>query len=375
MAVIGERVAVHTQPKGIRLGVVGVGYWGSNHLRVLASTTNVAAVVGIDQRLADGSGGPAGTQPVARHGVAYAAMEDALPQVDAVIIATPPASHAVLGLQAIAAGKHVLIEKPLATTAAEARELVRAAEDAGVVLMSGHTFAYNPAVHKLRDVVRSREFGELYYLDCARLNLGIYQTDVNVIVDLAPHDISIANIVLAARPTAVTAWGSRHVDPEHEDVAYLRLDYAEAGVRVNMHVSWLDPHKVRRITAVGSKQMAVFDDLSPDERIRVYDRAALPPERGDGPFSKFAYHLGDVVCPYVDFAEPLAVQDQHFVDCITAGTRPWTDGASGLSVVEVLDCAQISLVEQRPVLLTEVTQHELPAASAAAMACTVASTA
>lgn len=369
---------MHTQAEGIRLGVVGVGYWGSKHLRVLASTTNVAAVVGIDQRLADGPGGPGGppwAQPALGHGVAYADMQDALPEVDAIIIATPPASHAALGLQAIAAGKHVLIEKPLATTAAEARALVQAAEDAGVVLMSGHTFAYNPAVHKLREVVRARKFGQLYYLDCARLNLGIYQTDVNVIVDLAPHDISIANFLLGAYPTSVTAWGSRHVHPEHEDVAYLRLDYAEAGVRVNMHVSWLDPHKVRRITAAGSKQMAVYDDLSPDEPIRVYDRAALPPERGNGSFPKFAYHLGNVVCPYVDFAEPLAVQDQHFVDCSTTGTRPWTDGASGLSVVEVLDCAQLSLVEQRPVSLTELAQHGLPTASAAAIACTAASTA
>lgn len=348
------------KPEGLRVGVVGVGYWGSKHVRVLRSTTGVAAVIGVDQRFRQiGDGFP----PI-DHGIAaYADIEDALPHVEAVIIATPPASHAQLGQKAIAAGKHVLIEKPLATTSEAAQALVDAAEAVGVVLMPGHTFEHNAAVHKLRDLVRGGDLGRPFYLDCARLNLGLYQTDVNVILDLAPHDISISNFVLGSRPTTVTAWGSRYVHPQHEDVAYLRLDYADIGVRTNIHVSWLDPHKVRRITAVGSKKMVVYNDMADSERIRVYDKSAIPPDEGDGPLSQFAYHLGDTVSPFVAFAEPLAVQDQHFVDCVTSGSRPSVEGGSGLAVVQVLECAQISLREQRPVTLAEVTQrpHRHPA--------------
>jgi predicted dehydrogenase len=343
-----------TQGEGIRIGVVGVGYWGSKHVRVLRSTTGVATVIGIDQRFSEAPGQP---QQADCDVAGYGDIADVLASVDALVIATPPSSHAALGLQAIEAGKHVLIEKPLATAAAEARALVEAARAADVVLMPGHTFEHNAAVHMLRDLLRDRELGQLFYLDCARLNLGLYQDDVNVIVDLAPHDISITNFVLGSRPTTVTAWGSRHVHPEHEDVAYLRLDYADVGVQANIHVSWLSPEKVRRITAVGSKKMVVYDDLAVDERIRVFDKSAVPPEEGDGPLSRVAYHLGGVVSPFVAFAEPLAVQDQHFVDCIRDGSRPSNDGCSGLTVVQVLECAQISLREQRPVALTEVMQQ------------------
>jgi predicted dehydrogenase len=216
--------------------------------------------------------------------------------------------------------------------------------------------------------VRSGELGQLYYLNSARLNLGLYQSDVNVIWDLAPHDVSIANFVLDSRPTMVTAWGSRHIHPDHEDVAYLRLDYAELDVRVNIHVSWLDPRKVRQLTAVGSKKMAVYDDMAPEERIRVYDKAAIPPEAGDGPLSKVAYRVGEVVSPFVAFSEPLAVQDQQFVDSILAGTRPATDGNSGLGVVHALECAQISLAEHRPVALAEVSLRQaVPALTPASL--------
>ena len=321
---------------------------------MLRSTTGVVDVVGVDQRFAQIGDG----RRESEHGIAaYADIEDALPRVDAVVIATPPASHAPLALKAIAAGKHVLIEKPMATTTDEARMLVDAAADVGVVLMPGHTFEHNSAVHKLRDLVRTGHLGRLFYLDCARLNLGLYQTDVNVIFDLAPHDISISNFVLGSRPTTVTVWGSRHVHPEHEDVAYLRLDYSDLGVRSNIHVSWLDPRKVRRITAVGSKKMVVYNDIADAERIRIYDKSATPPEGSDAPLSSVAYHLGDVVSPFVPFAEPLAVQDQHFIDCIVNDSPPCVDGSSGLAVVQTLECAQISLREQRPVALAEVAQR------------------
>lgn len=345
---------------GIRVAVVGIGYWGSRHVRVLRSTTGVAAVAGVDQRFSEiGNKGHE-----IDHGVtAYSCIEDALPNVDAVIIATPPASHAPLGLQAIEAGKHVLIEKPMATTTQAARHLIDAADSAGVLLMPGHTFEHNAAVHKLREIVSTGQLGRLFYLDCERLNLGLYQTDVNVIFDLAPHDISISNFLLGAQPTTVTAWASRHVHPEHEDVAYVRLDYADLGVRTTIHDSWLSPEKVRRITAVGSQKMVVYNDMADGERIRVYDKSAMPPSEADGPLSQVAYHLGDIVSPFVAFAEPLAVQDQHFIDCIINGSRPSVDGSSGLAVVQALECAQISLREQRPVALAEVTQRHSPGLS------------
>lgn len=345
---------MRTRAEGIRVGVVGVGYWGSRHLRVLRSTTGVSTVIAVDQRFAQIGDG--GREP--EHGdKAYADISDALPHVDALVIATPPASHAPLALKAIAAGKHVLIEKPMATTTDAARMIVDAAKDAGVVLMPGHTFEHNAAVHKLRDLVRGGHLGRLFYLDSARLNLGLYQTDVNVVFDLAPHDISISNFVLGALPTTVTVWASRHVHPEHEDVAYLRLDYGDLGVRSNIHVSWLDPRKVRRITAVGARKMVVYDDMADEERIRIYDKSATPPEGSDAPLSGVAYHLGEIVAPFVPFAEPLAVQDQHFIDCIVNGSAPCVDGNSGLAVVQVLECAQISLREQRPVALAEVTRQ------------------
>ena len=162
--------------------------------------------------------------------------------------------------------------------------------------------------------------------------------------------------MLGSRPTTITAWASRHVHPEYEDVAYLRLDYADLGVRTNIHISWLSPEKVRRITAVGSKRMAVYDDMSDTDRIRVYDKSAVPPSEADGPLSQVAYHLGDIVSPFVAFSEPIAVQDQHFIDCIVNGSQPSVDGSSGLAVVQALECAQISLREERPVALAEVTR-------------------
>jgi predicted dehydrogenase len=339
---------------GIRVAVVGVGYWGTRHLRVLRSAAGVTEVIGVDQRFTRTSS----ESPEIDRGITtYSCIEDALPHVDAVIIATPPSSHASLGLKAIESGKHVLVEKPMAPTTDAALHLIQAARMADVCLMPGHTFQHNAAVHKLRELVHTGQLGRLFYLDCERLNLGLYQTDVNVILDLAPHDISIANFILGSRPTTITAWASRNVHPEHEDVAYLRLDYADLGMRANIHVSWLSPEKVRRITAVGAKRMAVYNDMAEDERIRVYDKSAMPPSEADGPLSQVAYHLGDIVSPFVAFAEPLAVQDQHFIDCIINGSPPSVDGTSGLAVVQALECAQLSLREGRPVAMAEVTQR------------------
>lgn len=342
---------------GLRVAVVGCGYWGSKHVRVLHSTDGVDQVVLVD------------AQETRLHSLmrsypnapSFASLKEALPHVDAVVVATPPTSHVPIALQAIAAGKHVLVEKPLAPTSAEARQLITAAADAGVQLMTGHTFEYNPAVWKLRELVQSGVLGDVYYLDSSRLNLGLYQTDVNVIHDLAPHDVSIINYLLGEQPVAVQAWASRHAHPRFEDVAYLRLIYADERLSAHIHVSWLDPCKVRRVTAVGSAKMAVYDDLAAEERIRVMDKGVSHALNTDDLTQPpMSYRYGDITSPYVSSDEPLGVQDAHFALCILTETTPNTDGACGLAVVEVLEAAQASLQLQRPVRLDELSPDREP---------------
>lgn len=334
---------------GLRVAVVGAGYWGPKHVRVLHGTQDVDEVVLVDGR-PDRLASLARNYPGDR---ACASLREALPHVDAVVIATPPSTHLPLAMAAIEAGRHVLVEKPLAPRVADARRLVAAADDAGVTLMVGHTFEYNPAVQKLRDLIQRRELGDLYYLDSARLNLGLYQSDVNVIFDLAPHDVSIINYVLGTPPVAVQAWGARHAHPRFEDVAYLRLFYEDHGIAANIHVSWLDPGKVRRVVAVGSRKMAVYDDLA-EERIRVLDKGVdPPPPNGNATQPPMSYRYGDIVSPFLAPDEPLAVQDGHFVECALTGKTARTDGRNGLAVVEALEAAQLSLRLGHPVLLEE----------------------
>jgi predicted dehydrogenase len=340
---------------GLRVGVVGCGYWGSKHVRVLHSTEGVGEVALVDarQERLENLGRSFKTAP------RYSDLRSALPEVDAVVVATPPSTHVAVALTAIEAGKHVLVEKPLAPSSSGARQLIEAASQAGVTLMVGHTFEYNPAVRKLRELVRSGELGELYYIDSARLNLGLYQADVNVILDLAPHDVSIINNVLGRTPVAVQAWAARHAHRRFEDVAYLRLFYDDffddRGMSANIHVSWLDPCKVRRVTTVGSKKMAVYDDLAAEERIRILDKGvSLPADGGNLSQPPTSYRYGDIVVPFISSDEPLAVQDRHFAECIASGAKPLTDGANGLAVVETLEAAELSRRLGRPVLLEEV---------------------
>ncbi|HEY8952326.1 MAG TPA: Gfo/Idh/MocA family oxidoreductase [Candidatus Dormibacteraeota bacterium] len=344
-----------------RIAVVGCGYWGSKHVRVLHATEDVAEVALVDGR-------EDRLQNLARNyktAPCYADLRSALPHVDAVVVATPPSTHVGIALEAIEAGKHVLVEKPLATTSSGARRLVNAASEAGVTLMVGHTFEYNPAVRKLRELVRSQELGELYYIDSARLNLGLYQNDVNVIFDLAPHDISIINNVLGRKPVAVQAWAGRHAHRRFEDVAYLRLFYDDffddRGLSANIHVSWLDPCKVRRVTAVGSKKMAVYDDLAAEERIRILDKGVSVPQDGHNlTQAPMSYRYGDIVVPFIASDEPLAVQDRHFIECIAGDATPLTDGENGLAVVQTLEAAELSRRLGRPVLLEEVASDSHP---------------
>jgi predicted dehydrogenase len=327
----------------MKIAVVGCGYWGAKHVRVLSGLEAVTHVVAVDTR-ADRRDALAAIYP---NTIALPDLESALPLVDAVVVATPPASHFRLGTIALEAGRHVLIEKPMTTSAADAARLVEHAERTGLVLMVGHTFEYNPAVWKLRELVQKGELGRVHYIDSARRSLGLYQQDVNVLWDLAPHDISVLNFVLGRTPDQVGAWGSSHAHPTQEDVAFLRLEYDGLATTSYIHVSWLDPAKVRRVTVVGSERMAVYNDLSADERVRIYDRGVVhTPEDLSAPPAEYRY--GDIVSPYIHFREPLVIQGEHFVDCIAHGTAPATDGRNGLAVVAVLEAASRALRNGEP---------------------------
>jgi predicted dehydrogenase len=334
----------------MRLGVLGCGYWGSKHIRVLQQLAGVDQVVVIDPR-EERLRAIRRSFPWLR---SFRDLDAALDQVDAVVIATPPSTHAGLALKAIAAGKHLLVEKPMATSVASGRRLVDAAEAASLTLMVGHTFEYNAAVWRLREAVKQGDLGNVYYVDTARLNLGLYQTDINVVWDLAPHDISIINHVLGSTPTTIQAWGSSHAHAYLEDVAYLRLRYAEAGITAQVHVSWLDPCKVRRVTVVGSRKMAVYNDLADQERLRIYDKGVVMAAQQEEFCPPLSYRYGGIFSPFVSMHEPLSIQDEHFLECIRTGRRPQTDGENGLAVVRVLEAATLSLRMGGPVPLEAV---------------------
>jgi predicted dehydrogenase len=271
-------------------------------------------------------------------------LEEVLDEVDAVLVATPPASHHPVAMTALRNGKHVLVEKPLTTSVAEAEALVATAAEQDVLLMVGHTFEYNPAVRQLRDIIRSGQLGRVLYIDSARLSLGLYQRDVNVIWDLAPHDISITSYLLDELPVAASVWAQRNVGPWQEDVAYLKLDFPTTHAFV--HVSWLNPRKVRRTTVVGERRMAVYDDMSDNERIRIFDIGVDPAEI-DSPHMAHempvSYRTGDIISPFVPFQEPLMVQDREFVDSIRSGLPPATPGERGLDIVRVLAATDVAL--------------------------------
>ncbi len=328
--------------QGLRVGVVGCGYWGSKHVRTLLSLEAVSRVCVIDPS-DERRGAVTRVYPRVEE---YKTLGEAMGQLDAVVIAAPPTLHAPLALEAIAHGVHVLVEKPLAPTVQEGQAMVMAAEKAGVTLMVGHTFEYHSAVWELRSMVQRGDLGDLYYLDTARLNLGLYQRDVNVVFDLAPHDVSILNYVLGSSPSMVECWGARNAHPRLEDVAQLRLYYEDPGVFANVHVSWLNPKKVREVTMVGSNKMVVFDDLKAEQRVKVHDKGVTAMTDGaDLTAIPMSYRHGDIVSPYLEMNEPLRVEDEHFLNCVQTGLRPLTDGESGLEVVRVLEAAQRAMSE------------------------------
>ena len=312
----------------IGVGIIGAGYWGPKHIRNFNELPGARATM-----VADLDIGRLAAIQRQYGGIRITTDFRQLlssPDVDAVVIATPVSSHSLLAGEALRAGKHVLVEKPLAASSREAEDLIRLAEEHCRVLMVGHTFLYNPAVRALRDLVQGGALGEIFYIDAHRLNLGLFQRDINVIWDLAPHDISILLYVLGMEPVAVHATGSAYVQPGIEDVAYLQLGFPNK-VRAAVHVSWLDPNKVRQITVVGSKKMAVYDDVATLDKIRIYDKGVdvPPPASNFGEF-QLSYRYGEITIPNVPNTEPLRLECQHFLDCIRGETKP----LSGLAISE-----------------------------------------
>jgi predicted dehydrogenase len=327
----------------MRVGVIGCGYWGPNLIRNFNGLPDVelVAIADLDPKRLEQVGllYPSTVKTTNHREI----IED--PSIDAVVVATPMSSHYPLGMEALEAGKHVFIEKPMATNSEDCRRLISAANERGLTLMIGHTFVYSSPVRMIKELIEKDELGEIYYANFTRVNLGIFQKDANVIWDLAPHDVAMLNYLFDAEPVAVSANGHCYVQKELgiEDVAFVNLEYP-GGRLVNIHVSWLDPNKIRQATFVGSKKMLVYDDVSPSEKIRLYDKGVDKPPHYDG-FGEFQllYRSGDVFLPHVDTTEPLKAETQHFLDVIAGKAEPQSSGVHGLKVVEVLEAACESL--------------------------------
>ncbi|MBV8522175.1 MAG: Gfo/Idh/MocA family oxidoreductase [Acetobacteraceae bacterium] len=343
------------QDSGLDLAIVGCGYWGAKHVRVLSTANGVRTITLIEPNIA----------LIRKLRRAFPAaticdgLEEALAHVDAVVIATPPQSHAELALTALRAGKHVLVEKPLATSLRQAQLVVEQARRSSAVLMVGHTFQFNPALRELRRRMRAGELGQIHYAHCARLNLGLYRSDVNVIWDLAPHDISILNFLLNSTPAAVGAWGASLTFGGVEDVAHIRLEYEDPSVTGYVHLSWLHPRKTRTVTVVGSKKMAVYDDLA-EEPLRIFDRGVDHEDYAPLHERPPLYRFGDIVAPHIRGDEPLAIQDQHFIDCILEKTQPESTGEQALGIIAALEAIQRSIHQRSSVPVNIVASCTLP---------------
>jgi predicted dehydrogenase len=337
----------------IGIGVIGYGYWGPNLARNFLETPGAAV-----RSICD-AGPPARAKAAARYpGVKTPAdprdlIED--PSVDAVVIATPVSTHFELASAAIKAGKHVLVTKPMTSTLDEASRLVDLAAAAGKVLQVDHTFVYTGAVRKMKQLIDEGALGEVLYYDSVRVNLGLFQRDVNVIWDLAPHDVSIIEYLVPDSPVAVSAHGVSHVRGQPENLAYVTLFYPN-NLLAHVHVNWLAPVKIRQTLIGGSKRMIVYNDNEMSEKIKVYDRGVELTAVESAPEKIYqmlvSYRAGDMFSPKIDGAEALRVEAAHFIECISSGARPLTDGESGRRVVRVLEAASESMTTGRLVNLT-----------------------
>ncbi len=323
----------------IRVGIVGFGYWGPNVARNFNGTEGCRVV-----RICDGNEGALNRARRAFPGVETTPDLHALvaaPDIDAVAVVTPVSTHFDLARKALENGKHIFVEKPFTATTAQARELIELAERKNLKIMVDHTFLFTGAVRKIKKLVDDGEMGRIYYYDSTRVNLGLFQHDVNVIWDLAPHDISIMDHVIAEKPEAVVATGQNHFN-EHEYVAYVTI-YFSNGVIAHLNVNWLSPVKVRTTLLGGEKRMLVWNDLEADEKIKVYDKG-VKIENGEGVYDLLvSYRSGDMWSPRVEQTEALKLETQHFIDCIVNDRKPLSDGYAGCRVVNMLEAADKSI--------------------------------
>ncbi len=332
----------------IKVGVIGYGYWGPNLVRNFCETPGAQVISVCDlrsERLASVQKRYPAIQPLTGYGDL---LKDT--QIDAIAIATPVSSHFDIAWQALCAGKHVLVEKPMTATSEQAARLIEEAERRQRVLMVDHTFVYTGAVRKMQELIKGNELGEIYYYDSVRVNLGLFQHDVNVIWDLAVHDLSIMDYVLGEYPVAVSATGINHLPGQPENVAYVTL-FFKRNLIAHLHVNWLSPVKVRRTLVGGSQKMIVYDDLDPGERIKVYDKGITFNQSSESIYKMLiGYRTGDMWAPQLDMAEALSTEVAHFIHCIKKGEQPITDGRAGLRVVRILEAATQSMLERgRPV--------------------------
>ena len=323
--------------KQIKVGVVGCGYWGPNLIRNFRALPDCSLKMMCDVNQ-DRLKHLKALYPEVEGSTDFSHMLNGA-GLDAVVIATAVRFHFQMAKASLLAGKHTFIEKPMAASAKECEELVEIAERKGLVLMVGHTFLYSPAVRKIKELVEWGDLGEIRYICARRLNLGLYQKDINVAWDLAPHDISIILHIMEENPVSVNCRGSAHITPGIEDVTSMWLNFSNDRTAM-IHSSWLDPRKTREMTIVGSKRMIVYDDIAAIEKIKIYDaRVERPPHYDTFGDFHYSYHYGDMHVPYIRQEEPLRSECQHFLDCVKEGISPLTDGRRGLQLVKILEAS------------------------------------
>ncbi|MBN1966940.1 MAG: Gfo/Idh/MocA family oxidoreductase [Anaerolineae bacterium] len=326
--------------KELNIAVIGCGYWGGNYVRLFTELPDTRVAIACDQKPENlvkiGERFPSTTLTTDMSVVMQ------MGGIDAVVIATNATTHFDIARQCLEAGKPVLLEKPMTTTVADAERLIEIAELHKVPLMIGHIYLYNPGVRKIKSLIENKELGQLYYLYTQRTNMGPIRTDVNAMWDLAPHDVSIMNYLMNASPEWVSAVGHNAIPTSSEDVGFIVLGYPN-NVVGHIHVSWADPKKVRQLVAVGSEMRAVFNDLDPQEPVRMFEKGVSAPEPTSYGEHRFYIRNGDIISPTVPIREPLSEQGKHFIECIVNGTRPISDGYNGLEVVRVMEAVDRSI--------------------------------
>ena len=348
--------------KPLAVGIAGCGYWGPNLARNFNSHPDAEV-----RALCDPASGRLEHMrtlyPTSALFADFAAMLAGC-DLDLVVIATPVKTHFALAKAALLAGKHVLIEKPMASSSEECEELIEIAARSGLTLMVGHTYLYSEPVRKIAEIIRAGGIGEIKYINCQRLNLGLFQKDINVAWDLAPHDISIILHVMEECPQLVNCQGNAHIHPGIEDVTNLSLTFRKQRF-ATVQSSWLEPRKVRQMTFVGTRKMIVYDDLQPLEKLRIYDvRVECPPHYDNFAEFHYSYHYGDCYLPRIEQSEPLKNMCGHFIDCVRDGTRPLSCGIRGLEMVRILEASSESLqAKGGPVPLSS-SRLQLPSGSA-----------